>query len=562
MCQLCSPGTFTNQTKETVCRNCPGGTFQDEEGKTACKRCPLGHSCPVGSTAAVPCGTDPLARDGSLGGYYADQMEQTECKGCEGGRYCALGSFKGLMCGRGNYCPPLSSGMTECPAGQYGATAGLDSEICSGSCDPGHYCELGSTSAQSTPCPAGSYNGSYGLKTLDECAECPAGTGCPSGSSEATPCSPGTVQPAARQGACVKCVAGKYQANRGQQNCTVCKAGSFCAEGATAQSSCAPGFYSSGEGESDNTTACKICPAGSACPTGASEPGKCQPGSVQDQTGQPECDKCEAGKFQDSQGKLVCKVCTLGGYCLKGSSAPTPCKAGRFGNVTGLTNLHECEYCTPGSSCPLGAEAPTPCTPGSVAPRARYDRVLAKAAGSSHDDLKSCEPCVPGTYQDVEGKEECKPCRQGGFCLAGAAVPTLCPAGFFGDGGTIGDTDQLPYCTQAMFSATLCLVDGGQILPLDNVTGCRPCSAGTSCPAGSVEETPCAAGTYADQTADTVADRHVCTKCAAGTYQNDQKSTECKPCETGGYCTYGAAAVRPCVQGTYNSLKGMKNRIG
>ena len=518
-CRLCSPGTFTNQTNQTECGDCTGGSYQDEAGQTACTPCTLGHACPEGSPTPVECAA----------GYYGDQLELSECKPCEGGRYCAPGSFKGLICARGNYCPPLSSNMTQCPAGQYGTDTGLNSSLCSGPCAPGHYCPVESMSPQMQTCPAGSYNGSHGLKSVAECAECPAGTGCPSGSADAIKCAPGTVAPNASMAACVKCVAGKYQADPGQETCTDCPPGSYCAEGATAPSRCRAGYYSKKFGESDNTTACQLCKRGSACPSGAEKPTQCQPGTVQNSTGQKECDKCESGKFQSGRGKFECEICTLGGYCTKGSSAPSPCLAGKFGNMTGLARLHDCFNCEPGNSCPLGAVAPVPCTPGSIAPVERYD-----AAGTTgYANLAKCEQCVPGKFQNEEGKKVCNSCKQGGYCEAGAAVPALCPAGFY-----------------------------GELEERVNVTQCKACDSGMKCPVGSAGQTRCAAGTYANASAALVADRHVCIKCAAGTYQNDLQKTECKPCETGGYCTLGAAAVRPCGKGSYNDRMGQKNQLG
>ena len=139
------------------------------------------------------------------------------------------------MCVQGFYCPPGASRMTRCPAGRYGDDIGLNSSLCSGPCDPGHYCEIGSTrakgrvgsSGEDTPCPAGTYNGSHGLTSAAGCAPCPAGTGCPSGSAEAIKCLPGTVAPNTSTAVCAKCVGGKYQALAGREMCDDCEAGSY-----------------------------------------------------------------------------------------------------------------------------------------------------------------------------------------------------------------------------------------------------------------------------------------------------------------------------------------------
>ena len=218
--------------------------------------------------------------------------------------------------------------------------------------------------------------------------------------------------------------------------------GSYCETGATAPTRCKAGYYSD-KVRADDATDCKPCAAGYACPSGAVEPTRCQPGNVQNLTGQETCNKCAAGTFQCSRGRTECEACTLGGYCMPGASSPSPCEAGRFGNRSGLKTLHECHYCPAGSSCALGAEAPTPCSPGSVAPVARLTEVLARTLPVS--SLSQCEECEPGKFQDAEGQAGCKPCLQGGYCVAGAAATALCPAGTYG--GAEHATDEATGCT-------------------------------------------------------------------------------------------------------------------
>jgi hypothetical protein len=101
--------------------------------------------------------------------------------------------------------------------------------------------------------------------------------------------------------------------------------------------------------------------------------------------------------------------------------------------------------------------------------------------------------------------------------MAGAASPSPCPAGTYGGA--------------------------------EHATGvakCIACKGGMACPAGSTEETPCSAGSHTNESARTLAERRRCIKCAAGKYQSGQQATGCEVCETGGYCTVGAAMVRPC----------------
>ena len=81
VCQLCSPGTYTDLDDQAECRNCSGGFYQQAAGRTACVPCPLGHACPNGSAAAVMCAA----------GSFADVKQLSECKPCEEGRYCVAG---------------------------------------------------------------------------------------------------------------------------------------------------------------------------------------------------------------------------------------------------------------------------------------------------------------------------------------------------------------------------------------------------------------------------------------------------------------------------------------
>jgi len=299
VCQACSPGTYTALDDQAECRNCSGGFYQQLAGQTACVQCPLGHACPNGSATAVMC----------AGGFFADVKQLSECKPCEGGRYCAAGSFKGMMCSLGSYCPPAASRMRSCPAGRYGDDDGLNSSLCSGLCDPGHFCEVKSTSAQSAPCPAGTYNGSHGLTSAAGCAACPAGTRCPSGSSEPVKCAPGTVAPTNSSATCAKCVAGKHQAQAGQLACEDCGKGTYCEAGANAETRCKAGYYSGQKG-AGSIDACMPCAKGHACPIGSTSgttcdsacadaggvffvtsPSRCQAGSANNLTAHATCRK-------------------------------------------------------------------------------------------------------------------------------------------------------------------------------------------------------------------------------------------------------------------------------
>ena len=97
------------------------------------------------------------------------------------------------QCEQGHYC--VHGAKAKCPKGRYGSTAGIwanfvekdrgglkahanrpagsmhetstgaegDLDLCTGACDPGHYCPTGSVSPTQEKCPAGRYGAVHGL---------------------------------------------------------------------------------------------------------------------------------------------------------------------------------------------------------------------------------------------------------------------------------------------------------------------------------------------------------------------------------------------------------------
>ena len=159
-------------------------------------------------------------------------------------------------------------------------------------------------------------------------------------------------------GACLKCEAGKFQAEPGKEQCDQCTPGSYCAAGAAAALPCAAGTYQnktmlqlglSMTGPDD----CLECPPGSACGTGAAEPSQCSPGTVQPLSGKGSCDACAAGKYQASEGQQACVACVPGSYCAAGAAAALPCAEGSYSTSTSLTSAGDCTPTAPGHFCLL-----------------------------------------------------------------------------------------------------------------------------------------------------------------------------------------------------------------
>ena len=180
-----APGTSEVIRLNEYIRPCPGGTFGAELGLSlpGCSGvCAAGYYCPQGSTSPtqVACGspahfcpagsTEPLLV--SVGFYSIGNSSSTMTgqSRCEPGNYCVDGD------------------KTPCPAGVFGKEAGLSSSLCSGSCQEGFYCPVGSTSRTASVCPAGVFGAEAGLKTSLCSGYCLHPNYCPEG--RALPISP------------------------------------------------------------------------------------------------------------------------------------------------------------------------------------------------------------------------------------------------------------------------------------------------------------------------------------------------------------------------------------
>ena len=125
------------------------------------------------------------------------------------------------------------------------------------------------------------------------CEECPAGHACKAGASEPIECLAGS-KVSSDTSVCEPCAAGQFQDQAGQTSCKPCDAGSFCAQGADMPTACPKGSFTNASMLKDT------------------------------------CEACEAGKYQNEEGKQACTACPLGSYCPEGASAALKCEAGSF----------------------------------------------------------------------------------------------------------------------------------------------------------------------------------------------------------------------------------------
>jgi len=271
--------------------------------------CPLGHYCPAGSPAALPCPS----------GYHSNQTapimtSESDC----------------IACGHGVFCPVGSAASTECPAGTIAPNA---------------------LSAACTPCASEEYQNATGQAA---CYRCDAKTACPNGQYREG-CG------ASSAGSCVPCTpaADRYFVGPGglSDSCPT----RACAE----LSSCPIGSYRVGCGV-NSAGFCTPCSnkgndefytghglVSDACPKAPCSNLQCLPGSIR--TGSCGVDETR------SNDEYTCAACMPGTFAASGSEvACSPCSAGSHQPLAGAASCVECPtefYCPQGTSNPLACES-------------------------------------------------------------------------------------------------------------------------------------------------------------------------------------------------------------
>ena len=198
----------------SVEKDCPEGFFCANPGQYAL--CPIGHFCPQGSYAPIPCSNGDICVGGGTDDPFDETIYYPALSGgsvtndtCPEGFYCPTPSML-VSCHPGQWCPPGSIEPLICPAGNYCSENGT-----LGFCADGEYCPEGSF--ESRACPAG-----FSCRRADNntLVRCPEGVGlyCPDLSWEA-----------------VACPAGFYCEHPGTKS--VCPGGSYCPKNSTAPNS-------------------------------------------------------------------------------------------------------------------------------------------------------------------------------------------------------------------------------------------------------------------------------------------------------------------------------------
>ncbi|KAI8480901.1 hypothetical protein Bbelb_413740, partial [Branchiostoma belcheri] len=473
-------------------------------------RCPPGHYCPEGSTAPRKCD----------GGWYCQGYElSTPTAECAAGYYCPVGvgvtvpDPAEFPCTPGHYCEQGSPVQTACPNGTFSNTSKNTQLSNCLLCTPGSYCSGEGLVTPSGPCAPGFYCPAGQITDTPAQYTCPAGFYCPEGSATPEICDRGTYQSHPGQALCEVCPSGSYCDPHELNNVTgvitpePCVPGHYCPNGTeySTQNKCPAGTYSNRTSLS-STAECAACPPGMYClDAGLTSPtGNCTAGFY-----------CSGGADSPTPANRPSgDICPQGQYCPEGSEIGTDCPVGSYGNQTGLRDSTDCPLCDPGYYCDR---------PGLTAPY---------------------QPCHAGFYCAV-GSTSPNPmlCPSGAYCPEGTPDPVPCPAGTFQPTEARGKTNSSACvdCTPGYYCQ-----EGGQ----PNVTG--ECLPGYYCIRGASVQNPsdgttgdiCPRGFYCP------AQSYWPTPCANGTYANDTGASECMVCPAGYYCSGGSTADN-CVQGFY-----------
>lgn len=433
-------------------------------GYTSETICPLGSFCINGRRYLCPAGR--------YGGQI--QMVNSSCSGlCRAGFYCPEGSFISTQyqCDSTDvYCPIGSAAPSLVATGYYTTShSGNDSLLISYSvdgnefrgwarseqaiCNPGYYCVKGVR----YPCPAGRYGASAGLSTGYCDGFCRGGYYCPEGSVSPTEtecggddvfCPTGSTEPH-RADIGYYTTGGDGSTTRvGQQRC---EPGSYCVAGI--RRLCLAGFYGHIHGQI-NETCSGPCAPGYYCPEGSisateilcGDPNRFCPGN------NPMPEPVPLGYYSiggNVSSRSGIQIAHRGHYAFQGLLYP--CPAATYGQTEGLSSPGCTGRCLiPGYFCPVASVSPVQhycgddnhyCTAGTTAPvevdigfytadyallvcpPGKWRNLSMPLHNFTHQNLPyslintvyplpDCELCPDGTFKSEIGDDlsQCRPC--------------------------------------------------------------------------------------------------------------------------------------------------------
>jgi len=456
--RLCEEGHYCVGGERFECPVGRWGGARRLHNDSCSGECAAGYVCPSASErpTQVQCGgNDRWCPPGAwevvpvTPGYYtvggdASGLTRTGEVECEPGWYCRRGV------------------RIRCPAGRYGATAGLDDDACSGLCEAGFYCPEASTSPQQIACgnetvfcPEGSkeplsvYPGYYTVGGRNEGIASHAGMHCrwTYGDLDSAPRlrGPGFHLPFDAARYCTSGQIGDADTRATQQ---LCEVGHFCVGGLRYE--CPPGTFGNAEGET-RPQCSGTCPNGYYCPWASTSKFERECGAANKYCPAPAgaptpvsrgyytvTDTLPAVRWRQT-------ICEKGWFCREGERFP--CPPGRYGDTQGLYSEQCSGLCAPGYYCPvhsvnrtqvecghvgvycpIGSHKPTP-VPEGYYTTGGMEMVVGQRENTTRTWFELCEP---GHYCTGGIKRQC-PARVWGD-RAGESSPGcsgVCPAGYF-----------------------------------------------------------------------------------------------------------------------------------
>ena len=405
LCLPCPSGKYGTSWMETFCLDCPVGQFMDEvqhyralTDSHDCKTCPKGKATnTVGNSQCFACEV----------GTYADVRGLAVCKGCAKGRFLSTVGGTKALCDSENE----EDCCQVCKAG-YGTNLDFQATECT-ACDVGTY-QAVDEGGICLDCLAGKYANAVGTITC---------TNCPKGSS----------QPARKSTYCVYCVAGKFADVTGLVDCKNCPTSRYleASSGVTigieprerSCKYCTAGKQGTGTGKTSEASGCEDCDPGTYNNNGGEMCKPCTLGEFSDEYGASLCEKCAAGSYAIGYGNSACTECTTGKIQPNegASSACTHC-----GHGTRAVERVRCEVCPNGQATYRHSESNKVSLTGVCQLcYAGYfsDSSRASSWGRSEAaQMKECEACYSGTYQDQIGQATCKACNRGTHCPYSAST--------------------------------------------------------------------------------------------------------------------------------------------
>ena len=625
-CKDCPLGRFANPTssrgKQSLqdgCSGiCPSGKYGDSVGsigpaENSCTTCPPGTQNPHNASEASK-HDDASDCTACPQGFYADKVMLDACKSCTPGKFqTGHGSSSCKSCPKGAY--QHSTGAvhcTPCDAGTYGTSEGQSS-----------------SEAACTPCPIARYNADYGSgseqhDSLLDCLICPTGrwsdqrgqiscNDCPSGSYnpddgtapkyhdeeiDCIVCANNTFSSVAgRSEPCAACPVGKRTTNFSKtfqnhdhvSDCSFCEPGNFLNYTSSRCQTCPQGQFTaggvaclacpSGYHANDNRSACVACIVGRA----GENCQKCQAGQFQNEPGKRECKSCPPGKIKSgniqpaaANETTACQACGAGMFTdLAGQSMCTNCSVNTFipANLTGLSFCLVCDSST-GSEGATACSFNTGCAPGYFGKLCEDSEDSNTGKEECLQSNPDCQECARGQYAEGDAID-CKTCPAGyygGSKASSRYMCTPCPSGKWGNvaAGTTTLDDPCEACPKGTYAAP-------GFPHTAEETGCLKCEKGRyNTKSGSEfasECLLCKAGTWSIEEAQTEPcvncpagffkatspDKLDCSRCPVGYSQSDDAQSSCEACVPGRAQLYiGGVNCSECEAGKFSNSLGAK----